>query len=208
MTKFEWILIVDADELITPKLSKALRDVERKNIADVVLIPRQNYLMGTWIKYTGWWPDYQARFFRKEKMRISSTLHSYLHPSGSIFKLGPTEDNAIIHLNYYDSAHFIERLNRYTYIEAKQMYEKKIFFKMSLLFKSALKEFLVRFIKHRGYKDGFRGFALSTLMTFYRIASLIKLWEMGEYARKGTPQEIYKNIRESVVKEWSVNNNP
>lgn len=206
MAQFEWILIVDADELVPPQLSKTLRSVEKENKADVIQIPRKNYIMGEWIKHTGWWPDYQARFFRKEKMKIDSRLHAYLHPTGRIIKLNPTGDNAIIHLNYYDSNHFIEKLNRYTQIEAKQMYEKKVIFRLSSLFKSTIKEFLIRFIKLRGYRDGFRGFALSTLMVFYRIVSFIKLWEMHEHDRMGAPQEVYNDIRESIVKEWLDNN--
>jgi glycosyltransferase involved in cell wall biosynthesis len=202
MAQFEWILMVDADELISSKLSKTLKNIEKENKADVVQIPRKNYIMGSWIRHTGWWPDYQERFFRKNKMRIDSRLHAYLKPTGRILKLNPTEDNAIIHLNYYDSTHFIEKLNRYTHIEAKQMYENKFVFRWGLLFKSVMKEFLIRFIKHQGYRDGFRGFALLILMIFYRMVSFIKLWEIAEYTKKGFPQEIYKNIQESIAKEW------
>lgn len=206
MAQSEWILIVDADELVPPKLSKTLKDIEKENKTDVVQIPRKNYIMGAWIKHTGWWPDYQARFFRKEKMRVNFRLHASLHPTGKILKLNPTEDNAIVHLNYYDSTHFIEKLNRYTNIEAIQMYEKKAVFRWSSVFKSAMKEFLLRFIKNRGYRDGFRGFALSTLMVFYRIVSFAKLWEMYEYEKNSPPQVIYENIRKSIAREWLNNN--
>lgn len=208
MARFEWILIVDADELVPPKLAEALKTVEKEDKVDVVQIPRKNYIMGAWIKHTGWWPDYQARFFRKGKMTVSSHLHAYLHPTGRILRLHPTEDNAIIHLNYYDSTHFIEKLNLYTCIESKQMYERGVVFRWSSLFQSAIREFLIRFIRHKGYRDGFRGFALSTLMLFYRIANFIKLWEIDVYTHTGFPHDIYKSIRESIVKEWSDNNKP
>jgi hypothetical protein len=113
--------------------------------------------------------------------------------------LNADEDQTIVHLNYRDSTHFIEKLKRYTSVAANQMFGKKFAPGWGSLLKSAGKEFLFRFVKNAAHKNGFRGFALSMLMIFYRINSHVKLWGIRECAERGSPAEIYEDIRGLII---------
>jgi len=187
----DWILWIDADELFPVSLKETLLDVARHDKADIVYMPRQNYIMGSWIRHTGWWPDYQTRFFKKGAIIFTEKVHDFLQISKTARKLRlpATEMNSIAHFNYRDSGHIIEKFNRYTDIEAQHLFDSKIRFSLCRMVLSAFRESAVRFIYFQGYKDGYRGFFLSIIMGFYRILIHIKLWE--RWRNKDKPVQVY-----------------
>ncbi|MDW8482506.1 MAG: hypothetical protein RML14_11725 [Meiothermus sp.] len=97
--------------------------------------------------------------------------------------------NAIIHFSYVDFDHFIEKLNRYTTIEAQQAYARRERPSMVAAFSRALFEFANVLFRKKGYLDGWRGFYLSGLMAAYRWATYAKLTQLYNVGRKG------KNLR-------------
>ncbi|MEL3933639.1 glycosyltransferase, partial [Aeromonas enteropelogenes] len=66
----EWILVVDADELVPKILKDKLIEIMMSDQYDAVLIPHKNYFFGHLMKGTGWGPlqDMHVRFFRKNKV--------------------------------------------------------------------------------------------------------------------------------------------
>ena len=66
----EWIFSLDADERCTPAVERELRAVTQSADAlDAYWMPRRNYFMGRWIRYSGWYPNYrQPQLFRKGRM--------------------------------------------------------------------------------------------------------------------------------------------
>ena len=142
-----------------------------------VNIPRKNIFFGRWIKHTNWWPDYHVRFFKKGKVRWSNQIHQYPKVEGKIFNLPPFGDFAIIHNGYSSVWEFIDSQNRYSTIEAENLYQKGMRFSWANFFWKPLREFLVRFIRHLGFLDGFHGFILTFLMMIYQLQVMIKLWE-------------------------------
>ena len=93
------------------------------------------------------------------------------------------EELAIMHYGYDNINQFIDRQNRYSGIEAQNLYQSGEKFSWAKFFWWPDREFLVRFIKHQGYLDGFYGFALTYLMMIYKMMVSIKLWELGRADR-------------------------
>lgn len=178
----DWVLIIDADEMVPKSLAIKLKEISEANVFDVVYIPFKTYIMGSWIRYTGWWPDYHPRFFRSGKVTGTSTLHVTLEVPESAKKIYlPAEDvDAISHYNYRDITHFVDKLNRYTTLHAVESFNKNESFSYFRPIWDACKEFIRRYVIYRGYKDGYRGFVLSVLMGMYRFLSRAKLWELKE----------------------------
>ncbi|MGI0134364.1 MAG: glycosyltransferase family 2 protein, partial [Candidatus Micrarchaeaceae archaeon] len=178
----EWIFVLDADELVPPALREDLKSIAETSGAEVILIPRKNYLLGGALNYTGWGPeqDLQTRFFRKDKICASSIAHQDFLPKAKakVFKLPFRGNNAIIHFPYFDSAHFIEKLNRYTSIEAQQAMDRGERVTLLRAVLRAVNEFVTRYIRLKGYRDGWRGLYLSLFMSFYRAATSAKLKEL------------------------------
>lgn len=201
-----WILVLDADELVPISLSKMLRDIADANDADVVLIPRLNYLLGMALRHTRWGPrqEMHPRFFKKDKVVASSIAHRDFRPvtGAKVARVDFDGRNAIVHFNYLDSHDFIDRLNRYTSIEARQAFERGARSNACKAVAYAAKEFLSRYVKGRGYSDGWRGFYLSWFMVFYRLATFAKLKELEVHGTRDRIVEFYRKEAESVLKEY------
>lgn len=199
----EWILLIDADEMIPALLADSLQVAARENSADVIEIPFQHYIMGDWVQHSGWGYTPLPRFFRKGSISFEKTIHGYMHAiSGmKVRRLEPIDKGCIVHFNYTDSRHFVEKLNRYTSIEADHLHERQIPFSYRSLAVAAAREFHGRFIKGNGYRDGVRGFALCAMMTFYRVLTYIKLWERIEFERDPVESR-YRRLRDAVLADW------
>jgi glycosyltransferase involved in cell wall biosynthesis len=71
--KHEWVLVVDADELVTPELKDYLYQHIKNNGADGLFIPRKNYFMGRFLHSA--YPDYVLRFFQRDKTHWPAVIH-------------------------------------------------------------------------------------------------------------------------------------
>lgn len=199
----EWILLIDADEMIPVALADKLRALVGDDSCDVVEIPFNHYIMGAWVRHSGWGYTPLPRLFRQGSIRFEKTIHGYMHieDGARVDRLPPSDEGCIIHFNYTDSRHFMEKLNRYTGVEAEHLYERGQKFSYQGLFTAALREFHGRYVKGKGYRDGVRGFALSAMMTFYRVLTHIKLWELHEF-HDDPVESRYGRLRSKVLGEW------
>lgn len=177
-TSGQWVLILDPDESITPMLADKLKEVAANNEYSAVNIPRKNIFFGRWIAHTNWWPDKHIRFFKKGTVKWSEKIHSYPKVAGNIFELPADESLAIRHFGYQSISEFIDRQHRYSTIKAEFLYRSGVRFSWGLFIWMPLREFLVRFVKHAGFLDGFYGFALTYLMMVYQMIVMVKLWEL------------------------------
>lgn len=196
----EWILLIDADELVPKTLAARLREIAENNQADAVLVPFKNYLLGEWNKYTGWWPDFHCRFFKKQFMEFSEHVHAYQHlnESANALTLPAREEYAINHFAYRDVQQFFEKTNRYTSIEATNLFNKKIPFKYRKVLTAGLGEFYSRYFRLKGYKDGPHGLFISILMGMYRMISYIKLWELYAHQRESVDDK-YARLKTDLI---------
>lgn len=95
-----------------------------------------------------------------------------------MLSLQAKEDLAIEHFGYDSISEFLDRQNRYSTIEAENLFSNGVKFSLLNLFWKPKREFLVRFLRHAGFLDGFEGFALTILMMIYQVQVMIKLWEL------------------------------
>jgi glycosyltransferase involved in cell wall biosynthesis len=195
----EWILILDADEEIPASLAQRLHEMVKKEIvSEYVEIPRKNIIFGKWMQASMWWPDYNIRFFKKGSVKWSNKIHSKPQTSGQGLKLDDKDDEfAIIHHHYSSLSQYLERLIRYTRIQAEELEKDGIKFKWTDLLEKPLSEFLSRFFANRGFLDGLHGLSLSLLQAFSQLVVYLRLWEMSEFKE----QEIrLKDLEEAAKK--------
>ncbi len=198
----EWILLIDADELVPRYLSDTLRAITRRNDIDAIFIPYQNYLFGAWNRNSGWWPNYHCRFFKKTSMEFSKEIHNFLHLKTSARRESlPAESRlAIHHFAYRDISQFVDKMNRYTTIEAALLDERDVQSSWFRMFLDALRESSTRFIRFRGYKDGVSGIFTALLMAMYRMLAHMKLREL----RQGPPGDVagkYDQLKQDLIRE-------
>ncbi len=174
----DWILVLDPDEQINSNLKVKLNEVVAEKKFAAVNIPRKNIFFGRFIAHTNWWPDKHVRFFKKGLVKWNKTIHQYPIVSGKVLDLEAREDFAILHYGYRSVKEFMDRQNRYSTIEAENLYNSGVKFSWFSFFWKPGREFLVRFIRHAGFLDGFYGFTLTILMMIYQMEVMVKLWEL------------------------------
>jgi glycosyltransferase involved in cell wall biosynthesis len=205
-TTGSWILILDADEVVPVALAKRLVALAEQDGCDVVSIPRLNYLLGAPLRHTGWGfeSDYQSRFFRRGSLVVSAAIHDFLKPipGARVHRLPAEEELAIVHFNYLDVNHFLEKLNRYTTIEAEQAAARQGQRSPLASVWEAAREFSRRYVMHHGYRDGWRGFYLSAFMAFYRLSTAAKLAELKGGLGRGEAAKRYAEIAEQVIAQY------
>jgi len=206
----DWILMIDADEIVPYPLSRLLIDIAESGEFDLVSIPRFNYLCGGPLMTAKWGPtqDTSIRFFKRGMLSTSSQIHAGIHPveGSSIHNIPYRRGYATIHFNYLNFTDFISRLNNYTTIQAEQFLqsEKKSGYLVAIY--SASREFAVRFFKFKGYRDSWRGFYLSLCMAFYRLITHAKVKEIEDAGNRESILNNYLEIAEGVVVEYERKN--
>lgn len=201
----DWVFVLDADEELPQSLVKKLKDISEEDKIDYVLIPRKNIIFGKWIKHSRWWPDFIVRFFKKGKVSWSSKIHSVPLTKGEKFRLSAEEENAIIHYNYNSITQYLERLIRYSQIQAKQLLDDGYKFDWRDLIKKSTGEFLSRFFAGEGYKDGVHGLVLALLQSLSEFIVYARVWEVEGFKDEETSgvfEEIEKSLGET--KHWIV----
>ena len=203
-----WVLSVDADELVPKKLRDKLFTIMNEDVADVVYVPHNNYFFGDLVRYVGWGAsqDFHARFFKKDFLTYTNDIHAFIKIKDGAreYKIENPEEG-FIHFNYIDVEHFIEKMNRYTTIEAKRLFDSGETINSKQLLRRVLGEFKFRYMDLKGYKEGFRGFSLSMLMAMYRLVSYVKLSLMREHDSKNPRKKIsekYQNLADEVILEY------
>jgi glycosyltransferase involved in cell wall biosynthesis len=201
----EWVLVVDADEMVPKKLKDCLQEIATNIECDGVLIPHGNYFFGKKMIATGWgtMQDMHIRFFKKQYMIYSDQIHSFSHLKEGT-KIYPIKDEtcSFIHFNYLDPEHFLEKMNRYTTIEVQNLKDKRKSISTYQLVKRVLDIVYDRYIRKKGYKDGFQGLALSLLMGTYVLSMELKLLISEKYSCRDEIVNEYNKIAEGIIKEY------
>ena len=202
----EWIINLDADEIIPYALSRRLLEIAETDAADVCTIPRLNYFSGAPMLHSGWGADddRQVRFFRKGYLQFSPDIHTRPRPidNARVLPLAFQSGLYIVHFNYLDSHHFLEKFDRYTSIEAEQAYARGNGSTVRGFIVPPLREFIVRYIVKRGFRDGWRGFYYSAIMSAYRMTIAAKLRELETDCQGSRCSQQYSRIAEEYLKEY------
>lgn len=191
----KWILILDPDEQITVSLGQRLQEIaEKMKEIDYVRLPRKNFIFGKWMRASMWWPDYNIRFFQKGRVVWTDKIHRPPRVLGSGLDLAPEDKWAIIHYHYDSVAQFMERMLRYTKIQADEIIADGYRFDWKDAVKKPLGEFLGRYFANRGFEDGLHGFVLSILQAFSFFLVYLRIWELEGFSAKELKLEDIKKI--------------
>lgn len=194
-----WVLLLDSDEMATPALRRALDCVIEADASDAVQIGRLNYFFGRPLLGGGWGVDQDrhVRFFRRGVLRPSERIHSPLEVrSGARVHALPCSDQQhLVHFNYETVSDFLVRLDRYTTIEAKQAITGT---RAPGLLLPGLIEALVRWTRHGGWRDGWRGVYLAQAMMLYRASVGAKVRQHVEHPDVGSARGL-----EQQARRWS-----
>jgi len=171
----DWIMWIDADEVLTSGLSKELIEFKKSEPwFDSYSFPRKANFLGRWILHSGWYPGRVTRLFNKNKVTFSDNeVHEHLVTKG---KTGEFK-NKIEHYTDPNIKHYFEKFNEYTTLAAEELGKKGKAFKITDLIIRPVAIFIKMYIIKRGFLDGIQGFILAGFSSAYVFTKYCKLWE-------------------------------
>ena len=195
----EWLLILDADERLTPELRC---DIERAMAAgdcDGYYLNRRVIFLGTWIRHAGWYPSWNLRLFRHRLGRYDDReVHEHVVLNGRVGYL----EHDMLHDDRRGIEAFIARHNRYSTLEARARLKAecdaadRARLPVSLLGSSVQRKRFVReriwprvpakplvlfvymYLVRQGFLDGRAGLALCVFHAFQEFMVGLKLAEL------------------------------
>ncbi|HAC63679.1 MAG TPA: glycosyltransferase [Cyanothece sp. UBA12306] len=208
----DWVLIVDCDERITPELWDEIATVIQNPDYSGYYLNRKVFFLGKWIRYGGKYPDWNLRLFRHKLGRYENLktedipntgdneVHEHVILQGNVGYL--KED--MLHIDFRDIYHWLERHNRYSNWEARVYYntlmgndetdtigsdlwgnavQRKRFLKkiwVRLPFKPLLR-FIIFYFLRLGFLDGRPGYIYGRLLSQYEYQIGVKLYELRQF---------------------------
>lgn len=208
----EWVLFLDADEYPTPELVEEIwrKVTEVDNDIAGYYVNRRMIFLGRWLKHCWWYPDRTLRLFKHRLGRFDSrSVHERVVLQG---KAGYLKHD-LIHENLKSLHEYIDRHNRYSTLEALEMYRIKVqkqrgdfnaaFFGDWGQRRRAIKEkiwynlplrplvrFLWMYFFRLGFLDGREGLIFTLLASIQEFHINAKYYEL--VLRQGDPY--YRNI--------------
>ena len=180
-----WVLVVDADEIVTPELREALYEVEKEGSREGVrregekegrspvagyYIPRQNMFMGMFVRDFHY--DYQLRFLVREGTEWPPTIHSLPKVPGRVEKLQAPKEARLLHLMDETMHEYVAKMNVYTDNET----EKKQY-GVAALFWRPLWRFFKSYVMDGSFRMGIRGLIRSGMHAVYQFILVAKIIE-------------------------------
>jgi glycosyltransferase involved in cell wall biosynthesis len=157
LAKHDWVLSLDADEVVSAPLNSFIRDWIPENTNVVGVVRRDNYMMGQLVDKGGWGSDWLVRVFHRGTHQFNdNAVHESvpLHSGSLEQKIAcPIEHNAVQHLGQ-----FLVKIDRYTEIRRQTM--TKTYHPAFIVLRS-LFTFFKSYIIKRGAACGWRGLVIA-----------------------------------------------
>jgi glycosyltransferase involved in cell wall biosynthesis len=176
--KFDRVLSIDADEALSDELRESIKSIKVAQGPRFFRFNRLTNYCGKWIRHSGWYPDTKLRIFDRRKARWTGQIHEILETDNDVKTYFLKGD--LHHYSYYSIHEHLERMNSFTDVASKELFEKGFktgWFKIIL--KAKLK-FLSAYFWRLGFLDGYYGFivcAISAFATFIKYAKLRQLYQ-------------------------------
>lgn len=196
--KYDWILMLDADERIPEDLASELMEAtdQPNNSVTLYRMRRKDMFMGRWLKRSSGYPTWFGRLFRAGTVRVEREINEEYYTDGEIGLL----KGHLIHFPFNKGMEYwIDRHNRYSSMEAETllnerkvriewrnllskdpMLKRKVFKAVAyrVPFRPLLTFLFLYFIKF-GFLDGKAGFNYSLMRSLYEYMILLKMREIG-----------------------------
>jgi glycosyltransferase involved in cell wall biosynthesis len=167
----DWVLCLDADEVLSKKLQEDIQKVMQNPMADGYRLRRTLVFMDTVFKYGRESREYHLRLFNRAKGNFNdATVHEKVVLNGSIQNI----HSVIMHYSYTSIEQYFNKFNEYTTAGARQLAVKGKHRSFLLLALSLPFNFCKHYIIYGNFRNGSAGWVWSLFSSFYPIVKYIK----------------------------------
>jgi glycosyltransferase involved in cell wall biosynthesis len=188
LARYEWILILDADECCTPALREEMRSLLASSPeADAFTISRRVYFAGHRIRFSGWQHDRVIRLFRK-----GSGYYQNRRVHARLFTIGPAPllKNALDHYMVDSIDEFANKITRYAYWGAAQSWLDSRSTSLLKIICNPIYRFIRTYFLQLGILDGVRGLIFCSLQAYGSFLKQTMLWGFKLTNMRGTPPQL------------------
>lgn len=178
LCKNDWVLVLDADEVITPDLKDRIQNELENPVHTGYRIKRNSFYLGREIKHCGWDRDYTLRLFDNNKGRFNNkAVHESVQIlEGSIGKI----KEPMMHYTYPSVTSHIEKMNTYSELGAGEIAQKGYSSNPVSAVLRGLVKFIKMYILKLGLLDGTEGFVLCVNSAYGVYLKYLKLWKLNK----------------------------
>lgn len=174
----DWILHLDADERISPKLQQEIIQTINQAKFSHYAIPRANHFLGKRVRYGGSYPDYVKRLFIRQRLKKwTGKLHEEPVITGPIGYL----QNDLIHYTHRDLTSMLQKTILWTDVEAQALHQHHhpsvVWWR---IIRMMFTKFWQRFIVQSMWRDGMIGLISVIFETFDTYIIYSRLWEIQQ----------------------------
>ena len=168
----KWVLVVDADEIVSPELRDFLYAVIRQpDCPSGYYVPRINKFMGMFVR--DFTPDYQLRFFIKEGTVWPPYVHTFPVVQGRVEYI--RQKTYMYHLMDETMHEYVDKMNQYTDNEVNKKSHKR--YGIVALFWRPFWRFFRSYFLRGGFRMGTRGLIRALLAGWYQYVVVAKIME-------------------------------
>lgn len=177
-TTKKWILFLDADERVTEELRDEINNflIDNARTSDVkgFYILRKDIIWGKTLRYGETGKIKLLRFARKDAGVWNGLVHETWQVDGKTSEF----ENYIIHLPHQSIDEFLEEINFYTSLRAKELYERGVKVNARDIILYPKGKFIKNYFFKLGFLDGVEGFLFSIFMSLHSFLVRGKLWQL------------------------------
>ena len=177
--KTSWVLFIDSDETLSPDLEKEIDSAIQSNQYDAYYLPRLDTFLGRELRHGEAGHTKLIRLARKDFGKWVCPVHEkWIRVGarrGSPEKIG-TLSNPILHTSHLSISSFLDKINRYSTIDAQYRHDQGI---KSSLWKIAiypLLKFKLNYLLRLGFLDSTPGAIMAIMMSFHSYLTWTKLY--------------------------------
>jgi glycosyltransferase involved in cell wall biosynthesis len=175
LARHDWVLCLDADERVTERLARSIREALASPRYHAYRMPRRNRFLGRWLEHGEGYPDWSLRLFHRAHAGWSSDeVHEAVLTTVDVGSL----EGDLLHDSAEDVSTYIAKQNRYTSLQAKTLFAQGIRASYWHLLASPLVRFFKFYVMRMGFLDGGAGFAhvvIGCNNSFHKYLKLIEL---------------------------------
>ena len=174
-TTYDWVLFLDADEVVSEELKTSIRKILKSSTADGFYIRRKTYYLGKFLNFV-WNNDWVLRLVnRKANPRWVGNIHETLILEGKTQKI---QKGVIYHYTYRSLEEHFRKSFQYALLSAIEYHRRgKKFSLFKAIFNPLWAFFKVYFLK-LGFLDGWRGLVIAFSYLFNGFLKYALLWDL------------------------------
>ena len=183
----DWILSLDADEVLSDQLKKSIVEVKEDPKLNVYQMHRLTNYCGKWIRYCGWYPDSQTRLYNRTKGKWEEKkVHEYWRLDNENDVKGTLKGD-LLHYSFTSVSEHLKKIEKYSELGAEEAVEAG---KEASLLKVMLYpkwRFFNDYIIQLGFLDGFYGFVICRLSAYAAFIKYSKIRQHRRSEKLGIP---------------------